>query len=512
MVEPRHSFGPFVLDAAHGRLQRNGKSVAVGQRGLALLEALLDADGGVVSKADLMERAWPGTFVEEGNLTVQIAALRKSLGPTAEGQEWIATVPRVGYRLSRPGAGAGEVDAAVPARPALAVLPFVNLGSDPGQDWFADGVVDDIITALSRFHSFAVVARNSAFIYKGRAIDVQQVAQELSVRYVLEGSVRRAGERLRITAQLVDGGTGTRLWAEQFDGTVADVFDFQDRITERVAVEVEPRIQAAEVSRSRAERPGSIAAYDIYLQALAKHANRTASENAEAYALLTGALALEPDNPLLLAHAAWVLDHRSAMGWPPIGPDDLHECAELARRGLQHAAGNPTVMAKCGLALLQTAKEYDLGMIVLQSAAEANPNNLVVAIQAGVAELHCGDVADALRHFHRALRLSPRDPFAFVALTGIAHAQMVLGDYLEVLVWATRSLGLNPTFDPTLWMLTAANAQLGRMGEARRFLDQLTKVAPGVTLARIKAGQPARDPSRIAAILDGLRIAGLEEG
>jgi tetratricopeptide (TPR) repeat protein len=169
-------------------------------------------------------------------------------------------------------------------------------------------------------------------------------------------------------------------------------------------------------------------------------------------------------------------------------------------------------MAKCGIALLQTSKEYDLAMEVLRSAAEANPNNLTVAIQAGIAHLHCGLIADALVHFQRALRLSPRDPFAFVALSGIAHAQMVLGDYPEALVWATRSLGVNPTYDPTLWMLIAANAHLGRMEEARRFLDELKRLAPSVTVASIKAGQPAKDPNRIAAILDGLRLAGLEEG
>jgi tetratricopeptide (TPR) repeat protein len=308
--------------------------------------------------------------------------------------------------------------------------------------------------------------------------------------------LRRSGERLRITAQLVDGGTAAHLWAKQFDGTIADVFDFQDRITELVAVEVEPHIQSAEIARSRVERPGSATIYDIYLQALAKNV-MSPSENAEAHALVTAALALKPNDALLIAHAAWVLDHRSAMGWPPFGPDDVQQCAELARRGLRHAAGNPTVMAKCGIALLQTAKEYDLALSVLRSAAETNPNHLVVATQAGVAELLCGRIEDALAHFHRAQRLSPRDPFAFIALTGIAHAQMVLGDYQEALVWATRSLGLNPNFDPSLWMLIAANAHLGRMEEARRFLDDLRRIAPAVTIAKIKAGSPPRTPAAL---------------
>ena len=402
-----------------------------------------------------------------------------------------------------------EADATVPA---LAVLPFANLGGDRGQDWFADGVVDDIITALSRFRSFAVIARNSAFVYKGRAVDVRQVAQDLGVRYVLEGSVRRAGEQLRITAQLVDGVSGAHLWAEHFDGALGDLFDFQDRITESVAMLVEPRIQVAEIARSRLERPGSIAAYDIYLQAVPKINKETARDNAEAIALLTRALALEPDNALLLSHAAWALDHRIAMGWPPVGPDDRRTCAELARRGLQRAGGDPVVMAHCGIALLQSGRDYDWGMTALEAAAKANPNNMLVVVRAGIAHLHCGRVEDALAYFHRAIRLSPNDPEAHVSLTGIAHGQMILGNYPEALVWAGRSLALNTTFDPTFWMLIAANAHLGHMDEAHRFLGELRRLAPGVTVASIRAGQAAKDPTRVAAILDGLRLAGLAEG
>ena len=184
------------------------------------------------------------------------------------------------------------------------------------------------------------------------------------------GQREASGKQLRITAQLVDGGTGAHLWAEHFDGSVADVFAFQDRITADVAMIVGPQIQVAEIERSRRERPGSIAAYDAYLQAVPKINKETAKENAEAYALLTRALSLEPDNAFLLSHAAWALGHRSAMGWPPIGPDDVRTCVELSRRALQRAAGDPTVLAHCGLNLLQTGREYDWGMAVLESCGE----------------------------------------------------------------------------------------------------------------------------------------------
>ena len=234
-------FGPFSFDPASGLTGGGGKPVAVNQRGQAILGVLLQAQGHVVTKAELIERVWPGLIVEEGNLTVQIAALRKALGEGPDGREWIITVPRVGYRMGVPQAPPGQVEKVstainLPKSPSLAVLPFQNLSGDPEQDYFADGIAGDIITALSRFKSFAVIARNSSFTYKGRAADVRRVAEDLGVRYVLAGGVRRAGDRLRISAQLVDGVGGAHLWAHNFDGSLAEVFDFQDQITANVAM------------------------------------------------------------------------------------------------------------------------------------------------------------------------------------------------------------------------------------------------------------------------------------
>jgi TolB-like protein len=496
------AFGPFVLDPARGVLRRDGAAVALGQRALAVLTALAEAPGRTVGKADLLERAWPGTIVEEGNLTAQIAALRKALG--AE-RDWILTVPRVGYRLALP--APATPDPAI--IPSLAVLPFANLGGDPEQDWFSDGVVDDIITALSRFRSFAVVARSSSFAYKGRAADVRQVAAELGVRYVLEGSVRRAGDTLRITAQLVDGTTGAHLWAERFDGAAAAAVELQDGVAATVAMQVERHVNDAETTRAHAERPGGASAHDVVLHAMTW--TKAAAENAAAYAELTAALRREPDNPHLLSHAAATLEQRIAMGWPPFGPDDRERCRELARRGLLNAAGDAKVMADCGMALLQGAREYDWGLAVLESALAANPNDERVVVRTGVAHLHCGDIEQALACFHRAYRLS-RGWAAGASLTGIAHAHLVLGNHAEARDWATRSLAANPAYDPTFWMLIAANAHLGRMDEARRHLAEFRRLAPDVTVASIRAGQCARDPGRIEPILDGLRRAGLPEG
>ena len=501
------SFGPFVLDTARGALLRDGTPAGLGQRALAVLAALAATPGRTVTKADLLARAWPDAVVEEGNLTVQIAALRKALGQTDDGRDWILTVPRVGYRLVVPAGREAAADA--PAIPRLAVLPFANLGGEPEQEWFSDGIVDDIITALSRFRSFAVVARSSSYVYKGRVEDVRLIARELGVRYVLEGSVRRAGDQLRITAQLVDGPTGGQLWTEQFDGMAAAGLALQDQVAATVALQVERHVHAAEAARSLAERPGSASAYDVVLHAMTW--TKAAAENAAAYSELTEALGREPDNPHLLSNAAATIEQRLAMGWPPFGPDDRERCRELARRALVHAAGDATVLADCGMSLLQGAHEYDWGLAVLESALAANPNDERVVVRTAVAHLHCGDIEQALALFHRAYHLSQGNWSAGAALTGIAHAHMVLGNHVEALGWATRSLAVNPAYDPTFWMLIAANAHLERIDEARRYLAEFRRLAPEVSVASIRAGQPAKDTTRIEPILEGLRLAGLPE-
>jgi TolB-like protein len=361
------AFGPFVLDIGRGTLARGGVSVPLGQRALAVLAALAEAPGRTVAKEDLLARAWPGTIVEEGNLTVQIATLRRALAGEDGEPGWILTVPRVGYRL---GAPRSEPPPEIPTVPRLAVLPFADLGGEPDRAWFADGVVADIVAALGRFRSFSVVALNSSLAYKGRPADVRGIAAELGVRYLLEGTVRRAGDRLRITAQLIDGETGGHLWSESCDGALAEVFDFQDRITEAVATVAEPRIQAAEIARSRRERPGSVATYDIYLRALAAILTETEAGNAEAHALVLEGLGQEPGNPELLTLAAWTIEHRSTVGWPPLGPDGRQRCGAFARAALERAGDDAALLARCGMSLLQGAREYDWGMAVLRFPAE----------------------------------------------------------------------------------------------------------------------------------------------
>lgn len=398
-----------------------------------------------------------------------------------------------------------------PRRPSVAVLPFDNMGGDSEQEYFADGVVEDIITALSRFKDFAVIARNSSFVYKGRAVDVREVARELGVRYLLEGSVRRAGTRLRITAQLIDAATGAHLWADKFDGTLEDVFDFQDRITGTVASLVEPTIRWAEIERSRRERPDSIEAYDLYLRALPMHLSQTEAANAEAIALLLRAIEFEPHNPTYLVYAGNALLHRSAQGWPAIGAEDHQRGIALVEQALAHARDDAVVLSLAAMMLIHNLKDYDRGLELSRRAVTLNPNNLSVMMFAGIAQLHLGDLDEAIACSEHAIRLSPAVDGAHWPLTAIAHAHLIRGDHERAIAWAKRSISSNPSYVCTYWMLAAANAHLGRLDEARRHVAALKRLAPETSIARIWAGQPQKLPGRLSAVLDGLRLAGLEE-
>ena len=508
MADAPIRFGPFAFDSGRMTIMRGGDVTQLGNRAAVLLKCLVDAGGRTVAKEALMNAAWPGAAVEEGNLTVQIAGLRKLLGQDADGRDWIVTVPREGYRLLAAAIdGATERGAEIPV---LAVLPFRNLSRDADADYFADGVVADIITALSRFRSLRVISRNTVFARRSHDADTLQAASDLGADYLVEGDIRRAGKRLRISVRLVKGHDGFMLWAERFDGSLDDVFAFQDQIAEAVASRLGPALEHVETMRSLRDRPRSFAAYDVYLRALALIGEESAEANVKAHALLLRALELEPDNASMLAQTVWALEHRNAMGWPPIGPDDEARCLDYARRALEHCAGDPRIMAPCGMALVQTGKDYVGGMRVIEAAAAANPNDVYVMSVLGVATLHCGDLDEAASHLERALRLGPHDPDKRFAMTGTAHIAVIRGDYERALDWAGRSLSVNTRFDATYWMLISANAYLDRMDEAKAYLGRLREIAPGVSLARIRAGQPARYPERIDVVLEGMRRAGME--
>jgi len=509
MAEEALAFGPFRLSLEKGVLLRDGEPLTLGRRALDILATLLRSRGLVVTKAELIDAAWPGLAIEESNLSVQIAALRKALGAPPGGGEWIATVNRVGYRLVDAGRIPAEAQASSPpaALPMIAVMPFRNLSGDAEQEYFADGIVEDLIAALSRFRSFGVIARDSSFVYKGRPHDARQVGRDLDAGYLLEGSVRRAGRRLRIVAEMIDTASGANLWARNFDGKVGDVFVFQDRIAEAVAVIVEPHIRKAEIERSRRKRPENLNAYELHLRGLEKDYAR--GPVSEAFDLFSRAVAHEPDHAPFLAAAAWLLEGRIVQGLPALTADDRGHCMDLARRAQEHADGDGDVLSRCGLCFISAGHDYERGLHLLRNGVEANPNHVQIIIQNAIGEPHCGDLDAAVAWTRRALVMSPADQATPWALTALAHIAIARGDYRLGLAEAVRSHALNPGYLPTYWMLIAANAQLGRVDEARKWLERFRERAPGVTLDALRTGQPQKDRSRIDPILDGLKLAGL---
>lgn len=499
------TFGEFELDPASQTLRRGGEPLKIGQRAMSLLCALAEAGGATVSKHALMDRAWPGLFVEEANLTVQISALRRLLGAAPDGGEWIATVPGLGYRFAAPKAPVRN------EKPGLVVLPFDHAESDLDAGYFADGIVTDLIAALTSFKSLTVVSRSVAFAYGGHGVDSRNAARELDVQYVLEGSIRRNGARLRVTTQLVDAASGAQIWAERFDGTLDDVFAMQDRIVESVAVRVQPSVQFHELEKLRRYRPTSVATYDIFLRAQADLMDESEAANRRAFGLLQAAILAEPDNAAILMQASWALEHRHTMGWPALGADDVDLCLRYARRALQHANGDATIMAQCGMSLLQAGRDYRSGMAVIRAAAEANPNSIFALAAFGVASIHCGELDEAEALLRRVVALAPLDPDVRFALCGLSMVEIIRGAHEKALALAGHALAVNQHFDATYWMLIAANAHLGRISEAQRHRNALLALTPAVTVSGIRAGQPAMIPSRIEPVLEGLRLAGLPE-
>lgn len=501
MQGSRFAFGPFVLDSAAGTLLRNDVPVAVGYRGLRLLAALVGRPGEILGKAELMDAAWPGTAVEEGNLTVQIAQLRKLLGPSVEG-EWISTVPRVGYRFT--GAVEQFADAKrkplpLPDKPSIAVLPFVNFSNDPEQGAFADGLTEDLITDLSRISGLFVIARNSTFAYKGKAMDVREIAEDLGVRYLLEGSARRAAGRVRINAQLVDAKSGEHLWAERFDRSLEDIFAVQDEVTAKIVEALLGRLRAP-LPRNR---PKNLEAYDLCVRArkLIDDSPQTARE---AHLMLTRAVALDPD----YAEAYRWLAMNHWMGWVHWGEpieSNRSVALELARKAVAidpNDAGCRWVLGN----LLAYERSFAEANVEFAKAFELDPNEADAWATLSDITTLGGQVEEGLEQIRKAFRLNPF-PASWYYLT-LGQAQYAARDYEA----AIETLRRDETYRTSSRRFLAASlAQLGRLDEARAEVEMFLISNPHFTTRHWVMTEPFRDAAMLEHFVDGFRKAGLPE-
>jgi adenylate cyclase len=396
-------------------------------------------------------------------------------------------------------------------KPSIAVLPFANMSNDPEQEYFADGIVEDIITALSHIRQWRVVARNSSFVYKGRNVDIREVSRDLSVRYVLEGSVRKSADRLRITGQLIDAESGTHIWADKFDGDLADVFDLQDKITENVVGAIEPSLRVAEIERSNRKLPEDMGAYDLYLRALPNLYAMRPDRNKKALELLHQAITLDPNYAPALAFLAWGYEQRLVRDWGAYGENDSETAIALAHRAIAADRDDAHVMVTAGFVLVMVARDYDQGLQAVDRANELNPNIAFVTMLIGVSQAFAGDPEEALIHFDNAIRVSPGDPGAFFsyALAGLSH--LFCGRPVEAHELARKSTRMYADWDSSYWALIPALVQLGRIDEARSTVSKFLELSPNATVTGLSELLPVRNPDYLNLILDGMAKAGLPE-
>ena len=475
---------------------------------------------GVNLAARLESLAEPGGICVSGDVYRQVRSkLQMQFQDLGEQKVKNIVGPVHAYRVQADGAGTGTAESAeiapsaatLPRKPSIAVLPFANMSGDPEQEYFADGMVEDIITALSRFNQLFVIARNSSFTYKGRAVDVRQVAKELGVHFVLEGSVRRAGSKVRITGQLIDAATGAHLWADRFDGDLEDVFDLQDKITASVVGAIEPTLRKVEIERARRRPAENLDAYDLYLRALPHVYAFRPDENLAGLELLRKAIDLDPAYAPALAYAAWCLEQRLVRGWPPAGDDDREKAIALARRAVAAGSEDAMALVAAGFVLVMVARDYDTGLDAVRRALKLNPGSGFVALLVSAALCFGGNAEEALVHAERAMALSPLDPgfFMFLSIAGFAH--LFSGRPDQALELAKRSVALYPDWDTTYWVLIPAYVQLDRLADARVALAKLRSLSSGLTVSGARQRLPIRNSASLNMVLDGLREAGLPE-
>ncbi|MBR1286839.1 adenylate/guanylate cyclase domain-containing protein [Bradyrhizobium sp. AUGA SZCCT0177] len=401
----------------------------------------------------------------------------------------------------------------LPDKPSIAVLPFTNLSSDPEQEYFADGMVDDIITALSHFKALFVIARNSSFTYKGRAVDVKQVGRDLGVRYVLEGSVRKAANRVRITGQLVDTATGAHLWAERFDGGLGDVFDLQDQVTESVVGAIAPAVEKAEIERAKRKPTESLDAYALYLRGLAslyQFGNRQA--NGEALRLFNSAIELDPDFASAYGRAATCYTQAKVNGWISVTPNDIAEVTRLAQRAVELGKDDAIALTASGWALVYVVRDLEVGAALIDRALGLNSNSAEAWLYGGWVKTFLGEPEPAIGRFARAMRLSPLDPRVTAMRAGTAFAHFLLGRYDEAASWAAMALQDNPDYQPGLRQAAASNAMAGRPEQAHNAMARLRQLNPTLRVSNLKdVLSPYRHAEDLSRYREALRRAGLPE-
>jgi TolB-like protein len=476
-----YQFEDFVLDPERRELVRGSEPIDTGPQVFDVLLHLVKNRERVVTKDNLIDVVWGGRIVSEFTLTSHINAVRKALGDTGEEQRLIRTIPRKGYRFvslvqeahgSKTAMSVNQVKPngvtlAVPDRPSIAVLPFVNLSGDPRQDYFVDGIVDDIISALSHKSWLFVIARNSSFTYKGRAVDVKQVGRELGVRYVLEGSLRAAAGRVRITGQLVEAASGATLWSERFDSAITDVFELQDQLTASVVGALAPHLERAEIERARHKPTESLDAYDYYLRGMWTFRKDCKIAIAAAQSLFYEAIERDSEFASAYAMAAGCYSWRKLSRWLTDLEQEVAEGTRLARRAVELGQNDAVALAAGAHALAHLVGDLDSSVALLDRALTLDPNLAFAWYLGGFVRIWRGQPGDAIDRLARAMRLNPLSPDMHRMEVGTAMAHLLAGRPKDALLWADKASQHLPNRVLPITILAAIYAHAGRKNEAR---------------------------------------------
>jgi TolB-like protein/class 3 adenylate cyclase/Tfp pilus assembly protein PilF len=399
----------------------------------------------------------------------------------------------------------------LPDRPSIAVLPFQNMSGDPEQEYFADGMVEDIITNLSRIKWLFVIARNSSFTYKGRGVDVKQVGRELGVRYVLEGSVRKAGTRVRITGQLIEASTGAHLWADRFDGALEDVFELQDHVTSSVVAAIAPKVEQAEIERSKRKPTNNFDAYDYYLRGVENVHFQTRESTSEALRLFHKAIELDRGFASAYAMAAFCYSQRKAFGWVTNRSQDIAEATPLARRAMELTRDDALAISRAGMVLAYVVEDFDSGALLLERARTLNPNLSAVWHASGWLKVWIGEPDTAIEYLERFVRISPLDPLLHSVRSAIAFAHVFAGRFTEAVSYAEKALADNPNTHQALRATALSCAWAGRTEQAQKAIGRLLEIDPTLRVSKLLNITPLQRPQDIARYQEGMRKAGLPE-
>jgi len=509
------------IDTDRRELRHEGELRAVEPQVFDLLEFLIRNRDRMVSRDDLLAAVWNGRIVSESTLASRINAARTAIGDNGEDQRLIRTVLRKGIRFvgavreeQKPGAATTAVEAKqprfalpLPDSPSIAVLPFSNMSGDAEQDYFADGISEDIITGLSKLRWFFVIARNSSFIYKGKAVDIRQVGRELGVRYVLEGSVRKGGSRVRVTAQLIDAVTGKHLWADHYDRDVTDIFALQDEITKKVVAAIEPKLLEAEGIRSQNRSPEDLDAWDMLIRANSLFWRLTKDETQAAIEILKQVVQRHPFYAPAHSMLAFVLLVSRQGGWHMMEPQVL-QAATLAARAVELDDSDPWAHLALGFVAF-TRRRTDEAVEEFQRALDLNPNFAAAHCFLGCALAFDGRSDQAIDHIERAIRMSPHDPQNALLNAALAAAHYQAGRYAEAVGFGRNAIQQRFELTNGHRIYVASLAQAGRIDEARAALAQLQEMHTGNSIAWIERNVPYT-PGAMAKFLEGFRKAGLQ--